>query len=982
MAKLTDLTLDNAPSGDDLLYIVNAPGGTPGSRKTTVADLAASSSFSSLYGSASTLSTVVAGLAAHLADTTDAHDASAISFTPAGSISATDVQAALVEVAAEAGVGSGDALYSELQDNVGVNRITPSYKSSYPHRAASMWLTQTEVQAVRELWLGDSFGISGASTPGRTDMLSVYEDRMARAYNRLPRTDGFIPAEMYTAIGGVWYSLDSVPANQRTTRGPQASNKLINTGQSASQASAGTGVTIYYTAYRTGGAVVDVTINGTSVGSIDSTDAGITLGVDYDSGRTATFDRPSIGAYGDIELTITYTSGTSFELEGVYFHTEDNQVGYQLLRGDLPGKSIDYWIDAVTGIYLMQYIANVQPEIVTICLGVNDAQTIGLNHSAATVAADLGTLIADIRAQYSTWEPAIRYIFQHDSTFMPATWPTDYRDALRDQCITDEVLFLDANALVGSIRASDDLNVSDDTLHPNDYGSAAYAEMMADITVRKRNAVVAPFSLSTATAQEVTATSGALNLWNAAGASIALARNTGSATGTSAQLGYIGFSGAANDYGAITFGAAVRGMSDGAASWTATSRPGRIEFMTVTDGATALAVRAGINNAGKLYIGATAAAAVAEFDASGNGRLTAGLVLGNSVAATAPVTSLDLYTFANTPNASFFRANGSATAPTAISTNNNMGRLNFRGYDGSSYIVGGFVQMLATENWSVGNNGTYMTFTCTPSGSATFSERLRLYGTPRWAAFTSGVQIAGGGSGTALTVASSGGALDITDGLVQLRPVAITLTNTAGLNSDLALPTSTFSRVTAAGSTGNFSLGGFVIPTNGNGMTFWFQAQDANDAFAIINEDASSTAANRILTGTGSSLYGLRRAKFGYDGAQSRWVVLAYNRHENWVNALGSIGGGSTSVDPTVGNVVTATLGGNHTFNAASVLGAGHTLTFQTLSDTSNRVITWGTNLLASGGGTATTTASTSSLFVFRSDGSNWMEVSRTLNVI
>jgi hypothetical protein len=44
-------------------------------------------------------------LDAHLNDTTDAHDASAISFTPQGSIAATDVQAAIQEVRDEAGTG-------------------------------------------------------------------------------------------------------------------------------------------------------------------------------------------------------------------------------------------------------------------------------------------------------------------------------------------------------------------------------------------------------------------------------------------------------------------------------------------------------------------------------------------------------------------------------------------------------------------------------------------------------------------------------------------------------------------------------------------------------------------------------------------------------------------------------------------------------------------------------------------------------------
>ena len=46
-------------------------------------------------------------LTAHIDDTTDAHDATAISFSPAGTVAATTVQAAIEEVASEAGGGSG-----------------------------------------------------------------------------------------------------------------------------------------------------------------------------------------------------------------------------------------------------------------------------------------------------------------------------------------------------------------------------------------------------------------------------------------------------------------------------------------------------------------------------------------------------------------------------------------------------------------------------------------------------------------------------------------------------------------------------------------------------------------------------------------------------------------------------------------------------------------------------------------------------------
>lgn len=59
-------------------------------------------------------------LSDHLADATDAHDASAISFSPTGTIAATDVQAAIAEVAAEAGGGGGTPL-TVKEDGVDVD---------------------------------------------------------------------------------------------------------------------------------------------------------------------------------------------------------------------------------------------------------------------------------------------------------------------------------------------------------------------------------------------------------------------------------------------------------------------------------------------------------------------------------------------------------------------------------------------------------------------------------------------------------------------------------------------------------------------------------------------------------------------------------------------------------------------------------------------------------------------------------------------
>lgn len=67
-----------------------------------------------------------AALADHLADATDAHDAAAISFAPAGSIAAQNVQAAIEEVAAE---GSGGISQTDLDETIAERSFTPGYVS-------------------------------------------------------------------------------------------------------------------------------------------------------------------------------------------------------------------------------------------------------------------------------------------------------------------------------------------------------------------------------------------------------------------------------------------------------------------------------------------------------------------------------------------------------------------------------------------------------------------------------------------------------------------------------------------------------------------------------------------------------------------------------------------------------------------------------------------------------------------------------------
>ena len=71
-----------------------------------------------LDGNSSAYYATASSVSDHLSDAVDAHDASAISFTPDGSIAATTVQAAIVEVRDEATGGTGLSL-TEVEKNLG-----------------------------------------------------------------------------------------------------------------------------------------------------------------------------------------------------------------------------------------------------------------------------------------------------------------------------------------------------------------------------------------------------------------------------------------------------------------------------------------------------------------------------------------------------------------------------------------------------------------------------------------------------------------------------------------------------------------------------------------------------------------------------------------------------------------------------------------------------------------------------------------------
>ncbi len=107
------------------------------------------------------------------------------------------------------------------------------------------------------------------------------------------------------------------------------------------------------------------------------------------------------------------------------------------------------------------------------------------------------------------------------------------------------------------------------------------------------------------------------------------------------------------------------------------------------------------------------------------------------------------------------------------------------------------------------------------------------------------------------------------NGYLATAQGAVVLAN--GLNSNTVPPATSFIRAT--GPTLAFSLGGFTGGVDGRKMTLY---NTTSQTMTIVNEDASSTATNRITTLTGANVIlaagSPSVAEFTYDGTALRWI--------------------------------------------------------------------------------------------------------------
>jgi hypothetical protein len=221
--------------------------------------------------------------------------------------------------------------------------------------------------------------------------------------------------------------------------------------------------------------------------------------------------------------------------------------------------------------------------------------------------------------------------------------------------------------------------------------------------------------------------------------------------------------------------------------------------------------------------------------------------------------------------------------------------LNFRGADSTTTN-----QDMASIDaiWTAANHITHtsaLTFSVDSTGVTTLpSERVRITG-------------AGYVGVNTTTPAVS---MDI-NGAYATDAANITLAN--GTNNNVALGNVSFGRIT--GPSAAFTITGIANGTNGK----WLRLENTTSQnMTISNANASSSAANRILTNTGADILlkgnSATTVDFIYDATNSNWVMGPTNANQN-IGPVGSINYMTKAADQSVTNSIALVADNDISFN-------------------------------------------------------------------
>ncbi len=235
------------------------------------------------------------------------------------------------------------------------------------------------------------------------------------------------------------------------------------------------------------------------------------------------------------------------------------------------------------------------------------------------------------------------------------------------------------------------------------------------------------------------------------------------------------------------------------------------------------------------------------------------------------------------PNEFWFRrAQGTLAAPSLINNTGILARIIGKGYDGSAFQNAAEIEMAVDAGSGAGDMPGRISFYTTPDASTILAERMRIDNTGK-------VGIA--------TVAPNN-YLDI-NGDYAYR-VSSSIVNTSANNNNFDLITNKFSSYRITNTTGNdFTYSGFTGGTNGRIVTLY---NASNENIDLLDQNATSLAANRIITGQGGDITIGNQASvtMQYNTVDNRWVVINSMGIQEAVTSWGLTGNSGTTAPTSI----------------------------------------------------------------------------------
>jgi trimeric autotransporter adhesin len=236
-------------------------------------------------------------------------------------------------------------------------------------------------------------------------------------------------------------------------------------------------------------------------------------------------------------------------------------------------------------------------------------------------------------------------------------------------------------------------------------------------------------------------------------------------------------------------------------------------------------------------------------------------------------------------------ARGTPTTPAAVQTDDILGGLAVRGFNGTAFTGGrGQVMFKAAENWTTIANGTYLSFATEPIGAATLAaERMRILADGRVGIGTTAPEQLLTVNGV---VQSTTGGFKFPDGTAMLTAVRLganTFTATQTIsNGNLMLPS------TAGSSSGVVWIGGEPFLHASGGATNTFLGSMAGDSFTTTgagNVGVGYEALRMTTSGSANTAVGSQAMQDNTTGFNNTAVganALAGNLTGTWNTAVGT----------------------------------------------------------------------------------------------